>query len=200
MRRFTGSIDIDQGHVKTEAGMDGETTAFLFGRFVGQESDAPLRIAECLTGGRDEEARRIANAVKNMAGDLGARELWETAATLEASIAASASPADIKSELRTLEDILGGLFARLRTAIEDLRSSLDRRDPGGASVRFRDALALAMPADVRAGIDEARRLTDGHEYEAAAAVVAAMAAASGIPVEMTPGSASPADRTSGEKE
>ena len=76
-----------------------------------------MQIAEALAANDSLSAERLAHTVKGVAGNLGAKELQQVAATLEKTIA-SKSPTNILEEAqKKFGQVLDDFMARLRTAL-----------------------------------------------------------------------------------
>ncbi|MBL8487976.1 MAG: response regulator, partial [Rhodocyclaceae bacterium] len=85
----------------------------LLGIFTGAHADDVARIRAALADGRRDEARRLAHTLKGAAGTLGARDLADAAAGVEAVLRDPAAPVD-PAMLDSLEAELAGLAAALQ--------------------------------------------------------------------------------------
>jgi PAS domain S-box-containing protein len=100
----------------------------LLGRFVRDQLRAPKDLETALAAGDRTEAQRIAHTAKGLAGNIGASELQEQAALLEAAIR-EAAPADhIAGLAETWRNSLRDLISNLLVALPPLPAAA-----GGAS-------------------------------------------------------------------
>jgi two-component system sensor histidine kinase/response regulator len=102
----------------------------LLGKFAADQADAARRLTVAWEAGDAELALRLAHTAKGLAGNIGASELQESAAALEAAIR-DASPRDTVTEcLRDWGDRLRKLIPALRAALAQAASG-----PNAAPVR-----------------------------------------------------------------
>jgi PAS domain S-box-containing protein len=104
----------------------------LLRQFVDQQATAPQLIAEALASKDFSTAERYAHTMKGVAGNLGAREIQQVAASLEKSINSKAATKVLDDVLHKLEAVLSGFIARLKTALpkpESPKAAVSKVDP-----------------------------------------------------------------------
>jgi two-component system sensor histidine kinase/response regulator len=138
---------------------------------------------------------RLAHAIAGAAGNLGADALREAAKILES--AGREGRRDLQVLLAAVEEratvVLRSIASlrpaqaqepapsgrpfdpgKLREALERLSVSLDSLDPSACEAVLGDIAALGAPPDLAAELVRIRELTEGYEYDEAAALVAAI--------------------------
>lgn len=104
----------------------------LLRQFVDQQASVPQLIAEALASKDFSTAERYAHTVKGVAGNLGAREIQQVAATLEKSINSKAATNVLDDTLHKLESVLSGFVGRVNTALpkqEPPKTVVSKVDP-----------------------------------------------------------------------
>jgi two-component system sensor histidine kinase/response regulator len=89
----------------------------LLRQFMTQQASASNQIAEALSANDWLTAERTAHTVKGVAGNLGARELQQIAASLEKAIAAKSPPNVLETTRRNFTLALDDFITRLRAAL-----------------------------------------------------------------------------------
>ncbi len=89
----------------------------LLRQFMAQQAFASNQVAEALSANDWLTAERTAHTVKGVAGNLGARELQQIAASLEKAIAAKSPPNVLETTRRNFTLALDDFITRLRAAL-----------------------------------------------------------------------------------
>jgi len=102
-----------------QAGLSGSlgNVAFyssMLQRFLAGQTDAMLRLRECLDGGDEETAERIAHTLKGVSASLGAKRLADVADALERCLRTHASKLARRASIAQAEELLDALVAELR--------------------------------------------------------------------------------------
>jgi HPt (histidine-containing phosphotransfer) domain-containing protein len=142
-------------------------------------------------------ASRHAHAIAGAAGNLGAGPLREAAKALEA--AGRENRTDLSDQLRVVEERAAAAFAsieslrrlapktttpappvgpvdpaRLRAALERLRSALEDSDPSGSTEALGALRELGASGETRNALVRAGELAERYEYDTAAGIVAGL--------------------------
>ena len=155
------------------------------------------QIADALKQQDQERAIRLAHSFKTVAGNIGAMELFETAAELEAALKAyehDQSATKMQQAKKQLKPLIDGILTALpipnvqeqtdtagdldipafKQAVESLRERLDQGD-----VTANDLLdqIIAMPGSgqYNAILDEIKAVVDRYDYEAAIELLSTIA-------------------------
>jgi HPt (histidine-containing phosphotransfer) domain-containing protein len=89
----------------------------LLRQFASQQADAVGAIRAALAANDAASATRLAHTLKGVAGNLGARDVQEAAATVEAALRSGSAADASDAALARLAVVLDPLLAQLRTAL-----------------------------------------------------------------------------------
>ena len=131
-------LDIEAG--MRRAGGNAGLYRKLLARFVDDFRDTPAALQAQLAGNDHEGAERLAHTLKGLAGTLGAAELQQHAATLEAATKERRN-GDALAALKTTTSVLVPLLAALSTALADTGSGATAAEDSAATGLAPDCLA-----------------------------------------------------------
>jgi CheY-like chemotaxis protein len=135
----------------------------LVGEFVRQYAEAPQRIRAHITGGDLREAHSFAHALKGVAGNLSATNLFEATRALELLLKEQAQPEAAERSLLELEEPIAVFEKALQQTLSSMRSLIEpgeiELDSTGASSAAGEPSALdpqtasQLAADIRAAVE-----------------------------------------------
>ena len=168
-------------------------------RFGDRQPETVEALRAAVASGNAADAARHAHALAGGAGNLGADGLRDAAKSLER--AAREGDGDLTAHLRTLTDCAATVFdsiavlrrdvltgdtpssvasevevavdqARLRSALDRLRATLETSDPTGTETALAALAEVGVPRHLRSEVDRVRALAGDYEFDEAGAIVA----------------------------
>ncbi len=120
----------------------------LLRRFVEEQANVASRIAQLLEQGDTTRAAQLVHAIKGVAGNLGATEVFAQAQTLERCIKESRPASHIESEMKIFAARLSSLISSLRVALPAEQPVVGEFD-GQASPQISQKLNKELPVLIK---------------------------------------------------
>ncbi len=168
-------------------------------RFGDRQPETVEALRAAVASGNAADAARHAHALAGGAGNLGADGLRDAAKSLER--AAREGDGDLTAHMRTLTDCAATVFgsiavlrrdvltgdtpssvasevevavdqARLRSALDRLRATLETSDPTGTETALAALAEVGVPRHLQSEVDRVRALAGDYEFDEAGAIVA----------------------------
>jgi signal transduction histidine kinase/DNA-binding response OmpR family regulator/HPt (histidine-containing phosphotransfer) domain-containing protein len=193
----SGLDGIDVGSTMKRLGISFESLRTMLLRFPEGERRTLEALHGAVAMGDAVAASRHAHAIAGAAGNLGAGLLREAAKALEA--AGRENRTDLSDQLRVVEERAAAVFAsieslrtvapektmpataagpvdpaRLRAALERLRSALEDSDPSASIAALGALREMGTSGETRNALVRAGELAERYEYDMAAGIVAGL--------------------------
>ncbi|MCW2282728.1 PAS domain S-box-containing protein [Rhodoblastus acidophilus] len=133
--------------------VNGQVGAYLriIGRFAAAHADDAGRLRARLDGGDAEGAVLIAHSLKGAAGNIGATELFQAAARLEAVLKAGETGEGVEQALAAIQTRLAALVPAIRAALPADSAPTGGGAPADVQIVLDELEAALAAGDVRAG-------------------------------------------------